>query len=202
MHQFSLAARLEKNKMASTAPFLLLVEVRATDTEIIRLVNNNEDIVWGGQEWIAFPVKPGDISDDTKSLPQVNLLVSNVNGLVQSYLEEYDGLTDREVVLRIVHAAHLDLNEAEIEETYTIQKVDYDEEWVTFVLGGENIQYLRFPPRRYMQRFCAFKYKSVRCGAVSSLPTCDKTLQACRDRNNAIRFGGEPGMLAGGLYAN
>jgi phage-related protein len=142
------------------------------------------------------------VPEDTKSIQQVQLSVSNVDGLVQSYLEEYDGLTDKEITLYIVHASHLDLTEAEIEESFTIQSVDYDEEWVTFTLGGENVQYFRYPSRRYMQRSCPLKYKSVRCGSTSALTDCPKTLQGCRDRNNAKRFGGEPGMLTGGLYAN
>ena len=202
MRQFSLAALKEKNKISNTAPFLLLIKIVVTDDIIIRLANNNEDVTWDSYEWQRFPVKPGDVSEDTKSMQQVQLSVSNVDGLVQSYLEEYDGLTDKEITLYIIHAAHLDLAEAEIEETFTIQSVDYDEEWVTFTLGGENVQYFRFPAWIYSQRHCRLKYKGVRCGATSALTICPHTLTGCRERGNSKRFGGEPGMLSGGLYAN
>lgn len=204
MHQFSIAALKEKNKISNTAPFLLLIKIVVTPEIVIRLVNNNEDIPWNGYEWQRFPVKPGDVPEDSKAIQQVQLSVSNVDGLVQSYLEEYNGLTDCEITLYIVHAAHLDLTEAEIEETFTIQSADYDEEWVTFTLGGENVQYFRFPLWKYLQRSCPpkIKYKGVRCGSTSNLPTCPKTLDGCRERGNSKRFGGEPGMLSGGLYAN
>ena len=203
MHQFSLAALKEKNKISNTAPFLLLVKIEVAPDIIIRLVNNNEDIVWRGEEWQRFPIKPGDVPEDSKAIQQVQLSVSNVDGLVQAYLEEYDGFTDKEITLYIVHAAHLDQPEAEIEETFSIQVADYDEEWVTFTLGGENVQHFLFTFWRYLQRHCPpkIKYKGVRCGSTSSLPTCPKTLEGCRERNNSHRFGGEPGMLTGGLYA-
>jgi phage-related protein len=87
-----------------------------------------------------------------------------------------------------------------MEEEYLVQSTSYDEKWVTFTLSGGTNMFRRIPERRFLKNFCPFPYKGPECRATSSLPTCDKSLKECQARNNALRFGGEPGIPMGGLY--
>jgi hypothetical protein len=48
MLNLPLALRLEKNKLVSTAPWLLLLSVTLPDTTVLRLARNTENVTFGG----------------------------------------------------------------------------------------------------------------------------------------------------------
>ncbi len=202
MQELSLAAILEKNKIASTGVWLILLEIQVTPEIVIRVVHNNENVSWNGSEWIGFPFQIGDVFEDGKELPKVSLKVSNITGVVQQYLEESNGGVGATVILRVVHSEHLDQTDPEIEETFAVQSVSADVQWVTFNLSGDFTTNLRIPPNRYLKDFCPYKFKGIKCGyAGTGFSSCNKTLADCRARDNSKRFGGEP-ALPGGIYAS
>lgn len=205
MLNLSVAGMIEKSQLASDGVWLLLVEVAVPDSgEPLRLVRNSEDIAWNGYTWTAFNFKLGEITEDNKGKPQsIPLQISNVTQIVQAYAEENNGLTGTTVTLRVVHSQHLDNTLPEVEEFFTVQSTTCDRNWVTFYLGSDISIQLRFPFRRVLKNFCAWRdqYKGVECGYAGPLPPCDGTLQSCRDRGNSVRYGGEPSIPEGGLYA-
>ncbi|WP_094605339.1 hypothetical protein SPSIL_002580 [Sporomusa silvacetica DSM 10669] len=205
MLNLSVAGVLEKSQLASDGVWLLLVEVALPDSaEPLRLVRNNEDIIWNGDTWTAFNFKLGEITEDNKGKPQaIPLQVSNITQIVQGYVEENNGLTGTTVTLRVVHSQHLDNTLPEVEEIFTVQSTSCESKWVTFFLGSDISTQLRFPFRRVLKNFCAWRdqYKGIECGYAGSLPACDGTLQSCRNRGNSVRYGGEPSIPEGGLYA-
>ncbi|MDU2063784.1 MAG: hypothetical protein E6713_03000 [Sporomusaceae bacterium] len=206
---FSIAGRIEKNKLANTKPWLLLVELALTSDLSVYLVMNNENITWNGIEWTAFPMKFEDKTQDMKSISTFGISVSNTDGVVQSYLEEYDGLADHEVTIRLVHAAHLDNPTPEIEEVFEIQETSYTESWVTFTLGANFFLFFRACADRYLKDYCRHKYGKIECGVntacLAQYSSCAHVLSECRVRMKAsginnIRFGGFPGM--GSVFAS
>lgn len=205
MLNLSVAGMLEKSLLSTDGVWLLLVEVAIPDSgEPLRLVRNNEDVVWNGNVWSAFNFQLGEIIEDIEGKPEaVPLQVSNITQIVQAYVEEYNGLTGTTVTLRVVHSQHLDNMLAEVEEIFTVQSTTCDSKWVTFYLGSDISTQLRFPFRRVLKNFCAWRdqYKGLECGYAGTLPACDGTLQSCRARGNAARYGGEPSIPEGGLYA-
>lgn len=205
MLNLSVAGMLEKSQLSSDGAWLLLVEVAIPDSdESLRLVRNNEDITWNGYTWTAFNFKLGDIKEDNKGKPQsVPLQISNVTQTVQAYVEEYSGMTGATVTLRVVHSQHLDNTTPELEEVFTVESTTCDNKWVTFYLGCDLSVQLRFPFRRVLKSFCAWRdhYKGIECGYAGSMTECDGTLQSCRNRGNQTRYGGEPSIPEGGLYA-
>lgn len=205
MLNLSAAGIIEKSQISSDGVWLLLVEVEIPDSEEpLRLVRNNEDIVWNGHAWTAFNFILGEIKEDTKGKPEeVPLQISNVTQAVQSYVERYNGLTGTMVTLRVVHSEHLESALPEVEEFFTINSSTCDSKWATFYLGCDMSVQLRFPFRRVLKHFCAWRdnYKGIECGYNGPLAECDGTLQSCRDRANAARYGGEPSIPEGGLYA-
>lgn len=204
MHNLSLIAKLEKNKISSTGAWLVLIEVQFQGTTI-RIVNNNEDIEWpagSGTVWTAFPFELGEVGENSKGeLPSLQLKVSNITRTIQQYLEEYAGGTDATVILRVVMSEHLDLTTPELTETFSVKSTSTAVRWAYFNLGPDCAMTQRFPSERYMQNFCPYKFKGIKCGYNGLEIACNKTLADCRARNNSTRFGGCPGIPgAGGLY--
>lgn len=194
MLQFSKIATLEKNKLSSDAPFLLLFDISHEQlAENIRLVRNTEDVTWAGKTWTAFPVDIEDYSEDGKSLPALNMKIAAGQGLITTYLQKYGGLTDARVRIYIVHAKCLDVDKPEMELEFQITETTYDEQWITFTLGASPELANRFPAWKYLTDFCPFVCGDIRCGYTGD-KTCKNNLASCLIPE---RFGGEPGIQTG-----
>ena len=192
MKVWETAAILEKNKLASDAPFLLLLKIRHADLpEVIYLARNTEDVTWAGRVWTRFRLNVSSVVTDGTTLPSVKLTVSNCGGIIQSYLQQYGGMTDAEVTLYIVHTNLLSSDEPLDQLDFTCLSTSYDEAWVTFTLGSSPELYNKFPLDTYMLDFCPFVFKSIRCGYVGTDKPCNNTIKECRIKE---RFGGEQGM--------
>jgi lambda family phage minor tail protein L len=205
MLKLSPAGILEKSRISSDGVWLLLLEVAIPGSEPLRLVRNNTDITWNGHDWCAFNFKLGEITEDHKGKPQaVPLQVSNITQEAQAFVEEHNGLTGTMVTLRVVHSQHLGEPVPELEEVFTVESTTCDSKWVNFYLGCDMSVQLRFPFRRVLKNFCAWRdqYKGIECGYTGYSGPCDGTLKDCRERGNAARYGGEPSIPEGGLYAN
>lgn len=194
MLQFSKIATLEKNKLSTDAPFLLLFDISHEQlAENIRLVRNTEDVTWAGKTWTAFPVDIEDYSEDGKSLPALNMKIAAGQGLITTYLQKYGGLTDARVRIYIVHAKCLDVDKPEMELEFQITETTYDEQWITFTLGASPELANRFPAWKYLTDFCPFVCGDIRCGYTGE-KTCKNNLASCLIPQ---RFGGEPGIQTG-----
>lgn len=191
MDVWSLAGIVEKNKLANDQPFIVLVEVTVTGIPPIYLARNNEDITWNGILWQRFPIDFDKINATNSSLPTCTLKVSNVQGIIQSYVQSYAGFTDADVTIYVVHAAHLDETSAYVEVDFVVTQTKYDEQWVSFTLGASNDQKFRFPFYRYMTNFCPYHFQDIQCGYAGNLTACDGTIATCRI---PLRFGGEQGI--------
>jgi phage-related protein len=192
--QFSKIATLEKNKLSSDAPFLLLFDISHPQlAENIRLARNTEDVTWAGKTWMAFPVDIEDYSEDGKSLPALNMKIAAGQGLITTYLQKYGGLTDARVRIYIVHAKCLDVDKPEMELEFQIMETTYDEQWITFTLGASPELANRFPAWKYLTDFCPFVCGDIRCGYAGD-KTCKNNLASCLIPE---RFGGEPGIQTG-----
>ena len=189
----------EKNNLSQAEPWLVLLEIQFR-YDTIRLVRNEADITWGGYTWTRFPFELDSTSEARRSeVPTTSLSVSNINRVMQSYVEQYDGGVDADAIIRVVHAAHLDITTPAIRLDYTVMHARADSKTVTFQLGATNLFRRQFPSGRFRKNTCRFKFKSTECGYVGAGTTCDKTLSACRGYANTLRFGGFPGAGYGGL---
>jgi lambda family phage minor tail protein L len=194
MLSISSAAIAEKNKIATASAWLVLLEIQL-DAETIRLVNNNQNVSWNSQTWLAFPFEVDTVEETGKGeIPSVSVKVSNVTGEIMQYLEAEDGANGVNVVIRVINSDASANDTAEVELTFIVDRTEYDEALITFHLTGANCLTRRVPPRRYLKNFCGFVYGSIRCGVpsstVSTYPTCNKSYADCEERGNDSRFGG------------
>jgi len=197
----------QKNAMGSKDAFLVLLEITIPAiTETIKLVSNTEDIVWRGSTWIAMPFEMEEISEKTQNeIPRINLRIPNVDRTIEAYLQEYDayvkqyGPSEVTVGIYVVSSAQLaDTNPVAYHE-YVLVQPRSDSKYATFTLGAANPFRKRFPLNRILKNNCRFKFKSDRCGYTGTETTCNKTLIRCRELSNSNRYGGFPGVGAGGL---
>ncbi len=191
-----------KNALASTHPWILLLEVALPDDTIIRLARNTEDVLFQGNTYQAFPFEIDAVKETSKGeLPVVSLRVGNVSQMVQFYIEEYDGLVGQPVKLTVVNANHLSEDYSELELNFDITACQANALWVTWNVGAPNPLSRRFPLYRYLGLSCNWvgRFKGVECKYAGFDETCSGTLDACRAKENAANFGGFPGLSQGGI---
>lgn len=195
----SAVAKAEKNKLYTDSSFKFLFQI-SLDEEIY-ICANNEDVQWNGHNWLGFPLRIGDASEDnTGSDPNLTLEVDNVSRALQSAVENSGGGVGTRVKIFVVNTKNLASQEPEFEEEYVVTSTKADQKYITFILGNEYSARTRRPLDRYFKDFCPFRYKDVRCGYNGSIATCNKTLSDCRTHNNSSRFGGFPGIDQKGVY--
>lgn len=200
MLTLSQASIIEKNKIATDGVWLMLLQLAIPGEETIRLVNNTDNVTFQGNEYTAFPFSLEDINEDGKERPNVQLRISNVTGTIQAYAETHSGLTGAKVTVLVYNTNVPDVIEAE--EHFVITGTSADVNWLAFTLGTDFSFTRRFPPVRIMKDYCPFKFRGAECGYRGSVTSCNKTLTACRAMGNQSRFGGEPTIPQGGLYAS
>lgn len=191
MKIWSQAATLQKNKLASDDAFLIFVEVSCPSLhEPIHLVRNTAPVTWREVEWTPFPIEMDSSSEDGKTIPSLNLKISNCGGIVQQYIQQYNGLADSEVKIFVALASNLSSPVPEFELDFLITSTKYDEQWIVFTLGASSELVNRFPTNKYIADFCPFVCGDIRC-AYTGTDRCVNNLKSCLIPE---RFGGEVGM--------
>ena len=191
MQIWSLVATLQKNKLASDDAFLIFVEVSCPSLqEPIHLVRNTEPVIWRGVEWTQFPIEIDSSSEDGKTIPSLNIKISNCGGIVQQYIQQYNGLADSEIKIYVALASNLSSPAAEFELDFLITSTKYDEQWIVFTLGPSSELVNRFPTNKYIADFCPFVCGDIKCGYTGT-DKCVNNLKSCLIK---IRCGGEEGM--------
>jgi phage-related protein len=203
----------EKNKLATDAVWFVALEITIPGlADPVRISSNNESVTWRGETWVSFRFELAEIGEGrTGEVPRVELRVSNVDRQMEYYIWLYDsyiksnGFTPIEVSIYVLVSKNLGSATPEAEHVYELKQPKANKIWATFILGASNPFNRRYPQHRLLKNHCRFRYNypagsSPLCGAPSSgYTTCDKTLTACRQRNNSVRFGGTPGVGIGGI---
>lgn len=195
---------LSKNALASTDPWILLLEVTIpTDpVQTLRIARNTEDVTFQGNVYTAFSFEIDTVTESSKGeLPSVSIRVSNVNQMMQSYIEEYDGLISQPVKLIVVNAQYLTEDYSELELNFDITACQATATWVTWKIGAPNPLARRFPLYRYIGMHCNWvgHFKGAECKYAGTATTCAGTLDDCDAKDNLANFGGYPGLAQGGI---
>lgn len=186
----------EKNKISNTSPWIILLDVVLIEGyDTIYLTNNTEEVSFGGNTYSPFPMEINHVSQSIDGdIPEINILVSNTDRVIQGYIESLDGAVDRVVTIRIVHQGNLAVDYADLTRNFKIQGTVCTNEWVTFNLGLQSPTQLRFPPLRVMGNHCNWLFKGAECGYTGETASCDHTLTTCRSLGRSTTFGGFPGF--------
>lgn len=163
MKTLSASLIVEKNKLASGNPWILLLRVTLDDATVLRLAAYPEDVVFATETYNAFPmtIEPiGESGDGNIGSLRVN--VANVNRLISSYVENAD-LLGNAVTLRIVHSAHLTNAADKLDFSYRVNRIAITDQAASFELGHEDLMRLQLPRQRYFRSRCRFIYEDDHC---------------------------------------
>jgi len=269
----------EKNKTASPYAWLVLLEITLTDSTIIRLVRNDEDITFESNVYTAFNFQLEPTIQNSKGqIPTITLKISNVTFLIQSKLQELNGAIGSTVRMIVVNSNLLAADVSDLEMNFEVLAAASTNLWAEFQLGSPSPLRQRFPLNKYSALGCQWRFEEIECdydrsplvgvtltnpvsleitnhpfsvdsaitlytvngitggiegnylvkavtdidnitlktlagadvngalfgGAYTSggfvgFTTCERTLTACRERENQERFGGHPGMRSGSV---
>ena len=202
----------EKNRQSTAHPWLILLTIVLNDSDstTYRLVNNNEDVTFEGNEYskFSFNLEPTKYSS-RGDISTLTLEVSNITRLIQPKLEELAGGVGSTVTITVVNHRFLKESYSEFEETFDVLSTKCDTNRVSFILGGVNLLRRRMPLYRYIALHCRWGFDTVadpniECnyrvdGDGLGKTTCARTLNDCRDRANTGNFGGFVGLKSGGI---
>lgn len=194
---------LEKNKIASQSPWILLFELDLDGASYLRLAAYPEDITFHGNTYTAFPAVIENIKENSQGkFDTLNVSVANIDRTISAYVEN-NSLLGRDVTIKIVSKDYLSDSTAYLDFTYRINKIHVSSEVATFELGHENLYLMNIPRQRYIRTKCRHAYKDSHCGYTGSKLSCDYTLDGpngCREHDNTLNFGGAPALPYGRLY--
>jgi phage-related protein len=190
---------LEKNKIASANPWLLLADLNV-DGEHLRIVNNNESITFQSNLYQAFEFK-FDAITSTKDgkIPTFVLSVPNINRMFIPYIEDTNGLVDTTVDIYIVNAGLLSENYSELTMNFVVMGCNYDSQVITLQLSTPSPMRQRFPKNRFIAKYCPWPFKGVECKYSGADTTCQRTHDDCEAKGNLLNFGGFPGLREDGF---
>ncbi len=200
MKQLPASVIIEKNKIATGSAWLLFIDITITPEIVLHFVRNTEAVEYKGINYEAFPFELDTVNETTKGeIPTLQLRVSNVTRIIQTYLEQYQGGIGKTVKLMVVNSAYLAEDFSDLEMEFDILETTSDVQWVSFKLGAPNPLRQRFPKSRYFSSYCRWVFKDAGCGYAGTATACNKRLLDCQALNNSPRFGGFPGLSERGL---
>ena len=181
-------------------------------------LNANGEVIWDGNSYLRFPIEAtGFEYSGNGQLPRPKVRVSNNMGTITALLLSLpSGLegakfTRVRTLARYIDGANFTggtnpygapdpTAEMPREIFFVDRKVVETRDIVEFELAAAfDLAGIRAPKRQCIANVCQWVYKSVECGYTGGLPTCSKTLTACREHFGdyaELPFGSFPGVGA------
>ncbi len=194
-----------KNALFDSGEWIILLTFKSPDqTVVIRVINNPDAVSHNGDIFQPFPFKIDTINESNKGeLPKVNITLSNVDRMVQAYIENDKDLgSGWTVKVEILHSTSLD-SDAEIVYDFVTMGITATEKEVVFSCTMPNPLRYQFPRISMLPNACQHTFKKGGCSYVGADESCAKTLQACRDKfpnAKTIPFLGFPGIPTNAVY--
>ena len=198
MRTVPLALRLEKNKLISTAPWLLLLAITLPDASVIRLAKNTDDVTFLGNVYTAFAFELGTIgSGGDGQIQGVSLKVANPERALQPLMEANNGFVGCTVSLMVVHAANLSEDYTELTLAYDVLGAVCAEDWIEFTLGALNPIRRIFPLLSAKPYSCDWKFKGVECAYAEATATTNGGSYAAGATTITLASGGSGALRVG-----
>ena len=149
--------------------------------------------------------------------PEVRISIPNVDRVVEAVIQSNNYLRGRDITCLTTFGAFLPASSTDyryigttpdknavMKEKFYIDSVTSDENVVSFNCKQKFALQSAVLPRRRFTRECSWTYLGSECNFSSSInsasyPTCDYTLEQCRERGNSKRYGGFVGIPNRGI---
>lgn len=197
-------ATADKNTLNSNIVWIDLLEISYEEEETIRVCNNNESVIWDGEEWLAVPFAAPEI-EETKDaqVPNIKLSFWDMDGSLSVIVDNNSGAIGATVTLRKILSSNVETSTCEREEEMEVLSASITSKGlISFSLGAENLSTKRCPVNRYLKNHCRYEeFKGEYCGYSGSETECDRTFARCKELENQERFGGQPAIGSLGYQA-
>ncbi|NOX15956.1 MAG: hypothetical protein GXP61_08030 [Epsilonproteobacteria bacterium] len=206
MIPLSISNKELKNALFDSGEWLVLLTFTNKNASVmIRVINNPEDVVFGGETFKAFPFQIDTITESNKGeLPKINITLSNVDRIVQAYVEQDPDLgSGWNVHVDIVHNTALANAIAEIQYDFITMGATANESSVVFSCSMQNPLRYQFPRIRMLPNSCQHRFRHGGCDYKGADTSCTKTIQACRQKfygASTIPFLAFPGIPTNAMY--
>lgn len=194
-------------KTAKNAPlvnpiFLYSILYDPTGNAFKRYTNWPSGITFDGIFYEHFPIQHDGLTEDVSGqIQRASLVMLNVTREVQQLLDENDGLRGRQVTITQVWLDTIADPTAFISDSLSLVDCTITEKSVTFSMSSAlDVLNVQLPRRALTRNFCRFKFKGTECAYAGAETLCDKTLNRCRELENASRFGGFPSTPAQRIF--
>jgi phage-related protein len=165
----SVAASLEKHKLASGEPWVALVDITWPDDSHLRLCQNVDDVTFdandglGSQTYTAFNFEFEALEEKSDgSIPKWAVRCSNVNRAVEALLEEFSGGVGGSIAIYVINTSKLQ-QEPETALFFDILSSSSNAQQVTFQLGAPSPFRILHPRHVYTSNRCMWVYKGPQC---------------------------------------
>ena len=171
------------------------------DSNIIRFTNSEQDVTFDGNNYSRFPISIPSLSSNSEGkIDSIKVTISNVDRIIQSYAENYNGFRGCKVVIHLVFPDLIDQPDYAVNEEYYVSICELSAKTADFTLKPKiNFLDIKIPRRIFSKYRCQWIFKSDECGYSGSETSCDKTFETCKNYGNQSRFGGFPAIPAGKL---
>ena len=133
------------NDISNGGVLLVALEIFIPDTPTVRVINNSENIVFKGNEYVAFPFSIGELSAAKGETPTFQLQIDNTSRAMQQYIQAYDNYlkthgVGNSAIKAIVYVINSnDLDEEIFSENFELTEFSSDSSYVTFTLGTNSL---------------------------------------------------------------
>ena len=134
------------NASATDEAFLFLLTITDSSGDVLRVVNNNEEVISRGNTFIAYPFSIILANDDGNTLPVLQLTIDNVDQMIVEGIRE--SLQPPMFLLELVLSSDPDTVEKSISQL-RLGNIKYDALSVTGILTPMNTLTRRFPAESY-----------------------------------------------------
>lgn len=197
MRTLSAALLIEKNRLASTYPWVTLVHFSFTaPIGHIYLVNNTENVTYQTQVYTAFDIQVELPADATgQQIPECKIIAANQSRAFESMIVDTLGGVDTPVTITLVNTNNLAEDYSDLTWGFTILQTTCNAKEVSMDCSLYSPLDKRFPPDRYFGTNCRYKYfKSTECKYSGAVTICNRSFDACKALSNLTNFGGFLGI--------
>lgn len=216
----SVLANVERHKIASGEPWLLLMDIEWPGTPQPgvtqlheRFVRNTDAVTFdandgnGPQVYNPLSFQMGDLKVGSDgSVPEVEIAASNVMRALETVVEQYAGIVGANLYLYALNTAN-PAGEPDLTLQFTIKQTVSDAKLVHIKCGASSPMRRLFPIYKFWPNSCIWQYKSgIGCTYSGSMATCSKTIDGttgCKAHfpSQVLPFGGFPGIDTNGITA-
>lgn len=167
MRTIPATAKTKKNLIATAGAWLVLVDVDYGGSNIVRYVNNQENVTFGGNTYTAQPFLLSPANESIKGeLPRTTISIYDPDLTLRTVLQNNDGLSGGTITIyRVYYETAAVPVDSDVVFTSTILDSRWDDaqSMVVFAVGISTPLTFRFPRSRYISSICRHKFRFGFC---------------------------------------